>query len=84
MGRNRVVEQRVSPPPLQCLTREMGTGPIGTRMLLLAGLLKAALLLLLLKALLLLLKALGQCCQTGIVALWTSVQRVMDVGAGQR
>jgi hypothetical protein len=50
-------------------------------MLLLAGLLKAALAVLLL---LLLLKALGQCCQTGIVALWTSVQRVMDVGAGQR
>jgi hypothetical protein len=47
-------------------------------MLLLAALLKAAL------AALLLLKALGQCCQTGIVALWTSVQRVMDVGAGQR
>ena len=83
MGRNRVVEQRVSPPPLQCLTREMGTGPIGTRMLLLAGLLKAALAALLL-LLLLLLKALGQCCQTGIVALWTSVQGVLDVGAGQR
>jgi hypothetical protein len=51
-------------------------------MLLLAALLKAALAVL--AALLLLLKALGQCCQTGIVALWTSVQRVMDVGAGQR